>query len=225
MELKAKHYQNCLEEVLNLDEYGLPDQAIKKAEEIAEQALKVGDDGYAKFFQAEALCLQGKLKEGLKLEADAVSILNDVTFIQVNYGVLLSMTGHVKKALLHLDIALENDPNNLQALAQKGVCLAKLSRYDEGLVCFNRILEIDPKNAHAIRNKGVCLSNLYHEDEALEHFERALDMNPKDTHAKSEKRILKDELELRRTPLGWLAYKIRKSLLPKLRALKLRLFD
>lgn len=222
---KATHYQALLEEVFQLDEHGFPDEAVKKAEEIAAHAADCGDEGYEKFFLGESLCLRGKLKSGLKLEAEALDMLGDIPFIHVNYGVLLSITGHVKKAVAHLDKALKAEPDNLQALAQRGVCLAKLSRFEEGLECFNRILELDPDNLHALRNKGVCLSNLYREEEALEHFDRVLDADPADTHARSEKKILKDELEMRRTPFGWLAYKVRKGLLPKLKSAKLKLLD
>jgi hypothetical protein len=77
---------------------------------------------------------------------------------------------------------------------------------------------------HALRNKGVCLSHLDQEDEAMEIFDRVLQMNPNDSHARSEKNILKSELELRRTPLGWIAYKIRKTVLPYLQARFTRFF-
>lgn len=222
---KMTHYQAMLEEVFQLDEHGFPDEAVKKAEEVAAQAAEAGDEGYEKFFLGESLCLKGKLKNGLKLEAEALDILGDIPFIHVNYGVLLSITGHVKKAIEHLDKALNVEADNIQALAQKGVCLAKLSRFEEALACFDRILEMDPENLHALRNKGVCLSNLYREDEALEHFDRVLTADPADLHARSEKKILKEELEMRRTPFGWLAYKVRKSVLPKLKSAKLRLLD
>lgn len=224
MENKAAYYKAKLEEVFVLDEQGLGTEASAKAREISEEALAAGDVAYAKFFLGESCCLKGELKKGLKLEAEAVEELKDVPFIHANYGVLLSITGSVKKALHHLDLSLYSDPDDLQALAQKAVCLAKLNRYDEALAAFERILVLDPENMHALRNKGVCYSHLDQEDEAMKIFDHVLELNPQDKHARSEKNILKSELELRRTPLGWLAYKIRKSLIPYLQARLTRFF-
>lgn len=218
MQNKAEHYRALLEEVFVLDEQGLSDEAAAKSKQVSEAALAAGDAAYAKFFLGESLCLRGDLQKGLKLESEAVENLQDVPFILTNYGVLLSITGSVKKALVYLDMALELDGYDLQALAQKGVCLAKLNRYAEALPCFDRILERDPGNMHALRNKGVCLSNLDQEDEAMQLFDHVLERNPEDKHARSEKNILKSELELRRTPFGWVAYKIHKSLIPYLKA-------
>ena len=224
MTQKHDYYKNLLEEILDLDEHGFPDDAHKKAVEVSQDALREGDEGYHKFFLGESYCLKGQFKEGLRLEAEAIDLLGDVPFVLVNYGVLLSIRGHAKKALIYLDRALVQDSDNIPALAQRGVCLAKLGHFEESLKCFNRILELDPENLHALRNKGVCLSNLFQEDEAMQHFDRVLGIDPNDSHARSEKKILKEDLEMRRTPFGWIAYKIRKNLVPHFRALKLRLF-
>lgn len=219
-----EYYKNLLDEVFDLDEHGFPDEAYNKALQIAEQALTDGHKGFHKFFLGESYCLKGQFKEGLKLEAEAIDILGNVPFVLVNFGVLLSVRGHAKKALTFLDRALEQEPDSIPALAQKGVCLAKLGYFQDSLECFDRILELDPENLHALRNKGVCLSNLFKEDEAMEHFEHVLTIDPGDSHARSEKKILKDDLEMRRTPFGWIAYKIRKNIVPHIRALKMRLF-
>ena len=218
------YYKNLLEEVFHLDEHGFPDEAHKKAVEIAEEALIKGDKGYHKFFLGESYCLKGQFKEGLKLEAEAIDILGNVPFVLVNFGVLLSVRGHAKKALTYLDRALATEPDNIPALAQKGVCFAKLGYFEDSLNCFNQILELDPENLHALRNKGVCLSNLFKEDEAMEHFDRVLSIDPNDAHARSEKKILNEDLEMRRTPFGWITYQIRKNLVPHIRAFKMRLF-
>jgi tetratricopeptide (TPR) repeat protein len=221
---QAANYRAQLEEVFRLDEAGHTPDAVARCREVASAAEAAGDLGYALFFAGEALCLEGNLAGGGELERQAAELLPEVAFIHTNYGVFLSMTGKVRKALGHLEQALRYAPDDLQALAQKGVCLAKLNRYQEALLCFERILALSPDNLHALRNKGVCLSNLCREQEALQIFDRVLEIDPHDGHARSEKKIILDELELRTTPFGWVAYQIRRHIVPHVRALKLKFF-
>ena len=45
----------------------------------------------------------------------------------------------------------------LNALFNKGVNLANLSRYDEAILCYDHFLKIHPGNADALNNTGSCL--------------------------------------------------------------------
>jgi tetratricopeptide (TPR) repeat protein len=211
MEPGTVNYRNLMDELNELDDISV---AVEKSQDIAREAREQEDDGFALFFEGEALCLQGDLEGGAKLQHKAIELLPDVVFVLSNYAVVLSRLGRVKQALSHLNHALEIDPNDLLSASQKSICLCKLYRDEDALEWFDRSLAIDPNNDHALRNKGVALSRLGRSADAMACFEKVLARNPDDRHAKSEKKILEDEQILRKTPFGWLILLVRKKLSP-----------
>lgn len=211
MEPGVVNYRNLMDELNELDDVSV---AVGKSQDIAREARERGDEGFALFFEGEALCLQGDLEGGAKLQHKAIELLPDMVFVLSNYAVVLSRLGRVKQALNHLDHALDIEPLDLLSASQKSICLCKLYRDQEALEWFDRSLDIDPNNAHALRNKGVALSRLGRSAEAMTCFDEVLGRDPADRHAKAEKKILEDELILRKTPFGWLILWVRKKLTP-----------
>lgn len=211
MEHRTEHYRQLLDELNDIEDLSL---AVRRSLEIAEEARNEGEEGFVQFFEGEALCLEGDLERGATLQHHAVERLPNVPFILANYAVVISRLGRVKQALRHLDHALSIEPDDLLALSQKSICLCKLYRDEEALPWFDRVLELDPENDHAMRNKGVALTRLGRSEEAMACFDRVLQRNPEDSHALDEKKILEDELILRKTPLGWLILWVRKKLTP-----------
>lgn len=211
MESQVASYSNLMDELNEIEDVSV---AASRAQDIAQEARKGGDEGFALFFEGEALCLQGDLDRGAELQHKAIELLPDVVFALSNYAVVLSRLGRVKQALRHLDHALSIEPGDLLSVSQKSICLCKLYRDEEALDWFDRALKIDPDNDHALRNKGVALSRLGRSKDAMVCFEEVLSRNPRDSHAKAEKKILEDELILRKTPLGWLILWFRKKLTP-----------
>jgi len=211
-------YFEAFQQIADLEETS-SDDAITLSRQVAKEARDNGDVGFALFFEGEAFCLEGDLKQGEKLLAEAVEKAPAADFLFANYGVVLSILGRVRESIAMLDRALQLNDKNVTALGQKGVCLSKLMMDDLALQCFDRVLDIEPENTHAIRNKGVSLSRLRREEEALTYLDNALAINPNDQHALSEKQILLDEIRLKGTPLGWLMLWLRKVVTPALKRL------
>lgn len=211
MEHRVDYYRQRMDELNEIEDMSA---AVARSLEIAEEARNEGEEGFVLFFEGEALCLDGDLEKGAKLQHQAVERLPNVPFILANYAVVCSRLGRIKQALRHLNHALSVEPDDLLSLSQKSICLCKLFRDQEALEWFDKVLAIDPDNAHAIRNKGVALSRLSRSKEAMACFEEVLRRNPDDHHAKTEKQILEDEMVLLKTPLGWLILWVRKKLTP-----------
>jgi tetratricopeptide (TPR) repeat protein len=211
MEHRTDYYRSQMDALNEIEDLSV---AVARSLEIAEEARNEGEEGFVLFFEGEALCLDGDLEKGAVLQHRAVERLPNVPFILANYAVVCSRLGRVKQALRHLNHALSIEPDDLLSLSQKSICLCKLYRDEEALEWFDKVLAIDPENDHAMRNKGVALSRLSRSSEAMACFEEVLTRNPADHHANAEKKILEDELILRKTPLGWLILWVRKKLTP-----------
>jgi len=56
------------------------------------------------------------------------------------------------KAISLLDILLEHNPNNIEALNNKAVSLIKLEKFNEAFTPLNQVMKIDPENKEATAN-------------------------------------------------------------------------
>jgi len=81
-------------------------------------------------------------------------------------------------AIGYLDNVLEQDPNHIKALRNKGAILAILEKYDEALVQFDKVLEIDPKHILGLYNKGRTLAHLERFSEALLYLDKVITLDP-----------------------------------------------
>lgn len=67
----------------------------------------------------------------------------------VDTGNLYFQLGDYKKAISYYDQVLEINPNNLDALNNKGAALVKLGKADEAIQYYIKILSIDPNHSTA----------------------------------------------------------------------------
>ncbi|MCI0339186.1 MAG: tetratricopeptide repeat protein, partial [Acidobacteria bacterium] len=81
------------------------------------------------------------------------------------------------KALLSFDRAIELDPKNARAVANRGVIYQEMKRYKDALADFNRAIELDPKNAWAVANRGVIYGLMKRYKEALDELNCAIELN------------------------------------------------
>lgn len=65
-------------------------------------------------------------------------------------------------------------------LANKGMSLAALERYDEALLCYDQALAIDPRSPSILNSKGNTLNRLGRRRDAMTCFEKAIALDPKD---------------------------------------------
>ena len=66
------------------------------------------------------------------------------------------------------------DPNNADALYNKGLALYSLGHSNESIGYFDRILIIYPNNAFALGNKGLALNSLGQSNESIGYFDKML---------------------------------------------------
>jgi tetratricopeptide (TPR) repeat protein len=86
--------------------------------------------------------------------------------------------GNYEVALADLNPALEENPNNPEALNLKGAILTKQKKYDEALVCYHAALKAAPDFFPASYNVGALLALTQQWDAAIDYFRNLLIQQP-----------------------------------------------
>jgi tetratricopeptide (TPR) repeat protein len=130
------------------------------------------------------------------IQVDAVKTLDESDpryWIQKGELTWVSSNGRVNEALTALsyfDKAIELDPLNYLAWANKGLILKTLDRLDDALLCYNRALTINPEYVTVWYNKGVLLGSIGNFEEAIKAFDKVLELNPTHEFAQRDREIL-----------------------------------
>ena len=79
------------------------------------------------------------------------------------------------------------DPNDTDAINNKGLVLSDLDQYDEAIMLYDKAIGIDPNHTAAISNKGIALSELRQYDEAIKLYDKVIGIDPNYTDAIANK--------------------------------------
>ena len=82
------------------------------------------------------------------------------------------------EALAAYDRILAAQPDNFEALYNRGVILSQQQQFEEALVALDRALALQPGAAATWYNRGVVLVGLERHREALDSYDRALALDP-----------------------------------------------
>lgn len=77
-----------------------------------------------------------------------------------------------------LDAILAIDPNNYEALSDKGGALGLMGRAEESIEYLEKAIKLNPNDEHIWSNLGCAHSRLENIDKAVEAFNRSLAINP-----------------------------------------------
>ncbi len=100
--------------------------------------------------------------------------------------------GDAKNAISYFDKAIELEPLNYFAWANKGLILKKLDRREEAILCYDRAIQIQPNYPNSWFNKGVLLGCLGQLEEAVKCFDKVLEIAPNHKLAIRDRQMLID---------------------------------
>jgi len=86
--------------------------------------------------------------------------------------------GKYEQAIAYYDKALAADPNDYEALYNKGVAFANLGKYEEAITYFDKALAVEPNDVDTLSYKGTSLESLGKHEEAITYFDKALAVEP-----------------------------------------------
>lgn len=100
-----------------------------------------------------------------------------------NWGYLLLSRGEAERAIKKLELALDLESNDFEAMVNMGIALDKLQKPEEALAFYRKAQGINPNSPVLYNNIGAALWRSKRPEEAQEAFRRALDLNPRDASA------------------------------------------
>jgi len=80
--------------------------------------------------------------------------------------------------LAELNRAIEPNPDDTRAIAQRGETYRQMEHFEAALADFDRAIELNPNYAWAIAHRGETYYQMKRYEEALDDFNRAIELNP-----------------------------------------------
>jgi tetratricopeptide (TPR) repeat protein len=80
--------------------------------------------------------------------------------------------------LAELNRAIEQNPDDTRAIAQRGETYRQMAHVEAALADFDRAIELNPNYAWAITHRGETYYQMKRYEEALDDFNRAVELNP-----------------------------------------------
>ena len=99
----------------------------------------------------------------------------------------LISNGKYEESIKYYDKILEINPNDVNALLNKGSIFIELDKFDESIKHYDKILEINPNDVNALASKGIALSHLHKYSEAIIAIDKALLIEPNNEIIKKKK--------------------------------------
>ena len=82
-------------------------------------------------------------------------------------------SSNVRSAILLYDRALENNPNDVTALTNKGIALIDLEEYPDAIIALERALQVEPTNSDCLCHIAIAYEKTNRVSEASDARERA----------------------------------------------------
>jgi tetratricopeptide (TPR) repeat protein len=100
-------------------------------------------------------------------------VFNQLRNISVNcklcpYRTFEDLSNLHNESIEYYDKVLAVEPNDFEALYNKGLALTNLGKYNESIKYYDKVLAIDPNQVLASYNKGTALLNLGKYNKSIE---------------------------------------------------------
>jgi len=102
----------------------------------------------------------------------------------LNLATAFLSLNRTEEAIIHLERALDMQPDHPLAHLNMGRALAKQERYEPAVEHYEQALADQPDNAEAHYYLGYALANLGRSDEAAEHYRESLRLHPANADAR-----------------------------------------
>ena len=122
----------------------------------------------------------GIMLNEIKLKCDTSEFTDTLSYSE-GMGPALMRLCKYSDAIYFYDQTLQNDPNNVDILINKGSAFAKMGLYYKAIAQYDQVLALQPNNYMALNNKANALANLGNVDQAMTLYDAALFFAPDDS--------------------------------------------
>jgi TolB-like protein/class 3 adenylate cyclase/tetratricopeptide (TPR) repeat protein len=165
---------------------------VAKAREILTQALAVRPDDaptlsllaythFTRLWAGWTLDPDDDLAQSRRLAMRAVRLDPDDAFAHYTFGIALTLTGELDRAMAEQRRALELNPNFAAAMAEMGRCLAFSGVHDEAIAFLDRAIRSSPGDSHYFlwfRDKAIAGFTSARYEEAVAFANEAAALRP-----------------------------------------------
>lgn len=127
------------------------------------------------------LCNSGRIRDAIPMLEFLRQQEPDDAEIAYNFGIALSETGDIDKALDHLNACVTLDPHHVNAWVGIGVAHQRLRHPAEAEQALRKAVKLDPENGWAHGNLGAILAKAGKFQEAIPHFRNAAHQRQSDS--------------------------------------------
>jgi len=135
----------------------------------------------------------GKLLNQINLECDRSKYSDTISYYD-GMGPALYRLCKFESSIQFFDESLSKDPQNIEALVNKGSALRKLGYSNDAINYFEKALKIDSNFVPAINNKANVFASLGKYDEAVALYAEALGKNPGYSTARQNMELVLSEM-------------------------------
>lgn len=160
-----------------------------------DQALKIDETAEAHYGKASALYNLEQWQTALDhyQQAEKLGLTSADLYYMIGMTLIRMGEGNEKRALAYFQLALDEDPTDLEARFQRGLCSAVLNHLTPAKQDFLQVLERENDHADAHYNLGVIYLYEEKKDQASIHFDQALRIQPHHVLAQHAKKLLQGE--------------------------------
>lgn len=102
--------------------------------------------------------------------------------------------GKLAEAILFLDKAIEEEPNNAIYFSERGVCFLNTEQYGRALEDMNTSVKLDPKYAYRYASRGFVKDRMGDTKGGIADYEIAVKLDPEDSIAYNNLGLLQEKL-------------------------------
>jgi tetratricopeptide (TPR) repeat protein len=156
-----------------------PGESLEKAEELANEALSLGDDGVYHLLSMIYM-RKGQWDKAVAIGEKGLVINSNWANYNVIFAIILSDVGRYDEALVLMKKAIRLNPNYPPwYLLCWGRIYRDMGRYNDAIPIFEKYIELSPGDSLGHINLIICYMGLNRENEARKAVAGVLKINPK----------------------------------------------
>ncbi len=124
----------------------------------------------------------GDLTLALEIQKEYEPQFERTSEFLTQWGIRYVILGESAEAIALFDEILQEHPQNLGGLRNRGYTLNLMGQFEKAIADFDMAIEVAPQFAYTYANRGLAYLWLGNEEQALADFHQAMELNPEEAY-------------------------------------------